>query len=69
MTTTAEDDREMFSFEAADQLVTRFIDRGAIMNGSGDYIAIDGETLLIGVAYSGPDCTAAGSYTFQEAAS
>jgi hypothetical protein len=61
--TTLADDREMFTNDSTTTYVDNDIDEGFVMNGSGEYIGLDGETLALGVNYGATDCVFAGTTT------
>lgn len=63
---TAAADRQMFTNSDTDTNVSNYIDGGWILTASGEYLAIDGETLALGVNYGTDDCTFAGLYSFSQ---
>jgi len=61
---TLADDRVLSSNEDDETNVDVYIDGGALLDQSGNYIGIDGETTALGVYYDGADCVFVGTYTF-----
>ncbi len=65
LTNTPKADREVVSNNSNETFVDNDIDEGALLSKSGHYIAVDGETTMLGVNYGGRDCVLAGTYTFR----
>lgn len=64
--TTPVDQRVMFEIANSETEVKALIDAGALMNATGNLLAIDGETMMVGVNYGGSDCVVAGTHTFAD---